>query len=171
MYSRKSQVGTNLRSEAWDWGLGTFRAIHWYSNLPSFSRLWIVQEIVLPLPENILRVYGDDVMTAQNLWDWFELMQVCAKHLKGATIPFADREKFIYPRYAAFGINFRFSACDKLKQPKVRVKVEALKQAIGHRNLFPSTDPRDAVYAPLGLAPDSGIVPDYSKTVDGVYTD
>ena len=121
-----------------------------------FERLWIQQEIRLSPVESIL-------LRGQHVIQWISFRNAVyflqnKMHLRFPTQPFSDR------------IKIASNVCNYSPGPSVSIRT-LLQQTKNCK----CSDPRDRIFALLSLVPKSmrgfGITPDYTKSVQDVYTD
>ena len=131
---------------------------------PWFGRMWVLQEYTLALSATV--VCGKDMMSWEELSSFIQLMAAergrwfhlfKANQLEGVSANFL-RERLKY----LLGIKQVFQARDS------RVM---LMENLMYSRWFQATDPRDKIYAVLGLSTKVDITPDYTKNVQEVFRD
>lgn len=130
---------------------------------PWFARMWVVQEIVMA-PENIILVCGELAVK----WDIFAtaLTLVHANHLSSLLGP-TEYESGIEVRAPDGLFNIETIYGLRIKKQKRSLQVTLTDCAS-----FNATDPRDQIYAVMGMvndANDAMLDPDYQASVREVY--
>ncbi|KAF8849459.1 HET-domain-containing protein, partial [Acephala macrosclerotiorum] len=139
------------------------------------SRSWIVQESVMN-KKNILMCGNWTVYNWDLLGD--VVRNVSAGLLPRACIQsFDDPPEMVFnmgPDYVTMQANMRAGKWGRFGIPPSTFKRMRLSQLLRRFHSFRSSDPRDKIYAFLGMADDRdrlGIVPNYSRPIRDVYTE
>ena len=126
---------------------------------PWFGRMWIIQEAI-PNP-NALMFCGQHSVS---LGDFFMCIERLVENDMWSYVQ--NYEKFAMTRL----VSSRTGYLMKIKKQYLQKKSLALLDILRYSRPFESTDPRDKIYALLGLCSESLIIqPDYSKDVIEVY--
>ena len=139
-----------------------WRAMQSLLSRPWFSRMWIIQEVVMS--SNVIMMLG------KFCFPWRLLIDSVSAYVELGLLPLTK-----LPNMAVAG---RFHCTEKVVLSLLKVKVDfqcrSLIKLLGYFQQCYSSDPRDKVYALLGLAAnDQGahqmVSVDYSKSVEAVY--
>jgi hypothetical protein len=149
-YSPASHVFWNLASKLHSPSAEVLDALEEiFDRCPPWHRVWIVQEIVLS--RDVLFLSGD-----------FEIPMTLFAHILSKAI---SAEVVPLLSFTSF-VNIILLKWNIESQKWLR-----LEQILSHNKGWEATDPRDLVYAFLGLVPNPGIIPDYTKSVSQVFLD
>lgn len=149
--------GCEYPSPAW-------RALAFFLDLPWFRRVWIIQEVVLAKQMGI--VYGDEIITWSILGRVITVINNIGLHymLEGSD----DTGEFVAPEgIKNISVMYAFKI---IRDSGAPVTIQAC--LLDSRN-FKATDPRDKMFAMLGIATDVDdpvLVPDYVQNTHVIYT-
>ena len=149
------------RLEAWD-------ALTYLVNVPWWARVWVAQEI--KLSKNPILLWGEDAL----FWiQCEEAMTMTALWLSRVTYDRAFRDVHREPQLAE-GMRNALAVVELCQSHLVEEPQRGLLHLMQSFSLNRATDPRDKVYALLGLAMDShseSIIPNYESPVSVVYAE
>ncbi|KAI1447743.1 heterokaryon incompatibility protein-domain-containing protein [Annulohypoxylon stygium] len=146
-----------------------------------WTRVWVIQEMALARSsEDLWFVCGSSFVTYKEVMDFFSCLDVLAgRRLPKARVEYMKIMKHIWTAGKSPVMISRisiemFSVLERLQSDMRNHSAEpnrALwRHIISTSAIASATDPRDMVYAVLGLV-HSTIVPDYSKSVKEIYLD
>ncbi|PQE23458.1 heterokaryon incompatibility -domain-containing protein [Rutstroemia sp. NJR-2017a BBW] len=141
-----------------DWVPGFYRYLGPLFRRPWFTRLWIVQEVVLAKAVDI--VFGTRILSLDKI-----LLPVSVLVLSVTLRSIPD----------GFDVNalanlFRIAAMRESRSTANADRgLTAMLDALSHGAYFDISDPRDRIYALLGLRYTPGFVADYTLSIDDVF--
>jgi hypothetical protein len=144
--------------------LNLFRRAYW-------SRIWIVQE--LASASNLIFVCGSDTVSDNSLYDALRLLRNFAQYQKLKWNRMVHETNFVKPSGVSLTEINTGRPINLLKFRRVAHPAPLI-HLMRTFKFFSSTDPRDKVFALLGISRDAevlGLRADYNKTCEQVYTD
>jgi Heterokaryon incompatibility protein (HET) len=142
-------------------------ALSKFLSLPWFTRIWVVQEVAVA--SNPVFICGDRAVTWDDLqYVTFKMFQYSLTMLLKSNPN--DRHQLPLAPLAAMSF---LSAMGGARAVKQQQKSNSLQEALIQLHHFNATDPRDKIFALLGLATDAEdavLNPDYNASVEEVYT-
>ena len=147
--------------------LRAWEALGYLVNLPWWRRIWVAQEI--KLSKNAILLWGENTLRWEECQEAMTMIAIwCSTTARDKA--FQDvRDKFQLYRIMQDTAVLRL--CDPRLNNGIRRELLFLMDSFWHNE---ATDPRDKVYALLGLATDNhseSIVPDYKSPVGLVYAE
>ncbi|KAF5235708.1 hypothetical protein FANTH_11587 [Fusarium anthophilum] len=137
-------------------------------NAPYFSRVWILQELALSATYTLL--WGDLVIFKADFMT-FKMATIrlglCYRDLNTVTFSLAkEASNYVCPRVKWNTVSLEFTNDFDERRVNLYQLVRATKHCL-------ATDPRDKIFALIGLAGDRtyGIIPDYHKTQSTVFAE
>ena len=155
-----------------------FYALARFMDRPWWSRVWVIQEMMLA--ENPIVKCGDQAVHFLDLADACNVVKSKLSTIKGRL-----QNTPLYDSYGHLLHNFQDSSATRLfdllgnvfirsSDGKVIGKRLSLESLVCDLAPFQATDPRDSIFALLGLAKDADLIPgfqpDYCKSVLDVYS-
>jgi hypothetical protein len=139
---------------------------------PWFQRAWVIQEICLP-PE-VIFLCGHNDITLVNLSAALYSLSIFASAYERCSFrPFEIAAQLILRKLNPVGFTTLYLALFR-KPLSLKNLLLATNRGVSQEDILQATDPRDRIYALLGLANDTqelSIRPDYSKSCRLVYTE
>ncbi|KAK3386641.1 heterokaryon incompatibility protein-domain-containing protein [Podospora didyma] len=170
----KSCLRAAADSPAW---VGALNVIHHISSLPWWARVWIIQETILPKNE-VMVIYGEIVAPISLLEVSGAISPrhyergICCRAFWDSLPP---DQKTSFDAYSQVTSRFE-SIRVNLGNMKQDQWIDRLRFLLEKTRFNDATDPRDKVYALLGLIENSDsdpvdLIPDYNRPPKDVFTD
>ena len=153
-----------------------WKNVIYLSRMPYWTRLWILQEVVLG--REVTFIIGMTFISFENLMTFcfcFEMGEVSARpalrhiaktgYLQGEVVS-ARMRKGRISGFLGFHLLHRVAYLLRAYQ----THTPQLLSVVDMASLLQATDPRDKLYAILGMT-SSSVLPDYTKSVQEVYTE
>jgi len=158
-------------SSAWT---GALDVLHHLTNLPWWTRVWVLQEAILP-QRNVLAIYGEIVAPIGLIEDSGAILPrhhergVCCKPFWNSLPP---AQQHVLEAFAE-----KMSQLESIRETLALTTDEQLNRLhflLENTRFKEATDPRDKVYGLLGLLngssnPVDGLIPDYQLPVADLY--